>query len=453
MIRPLLFLLSGFFALNASAQYRQMQPAVQSQHRLAAVTGNKSANKTTTGGHRWFNYARDYIDTAEQTITGGANYITGRTVPMWQDTNLIVQGPTATWNVNLVSVGDIFDPMAYSFNDTFFFPSLLSVTPLNTYTIDSVTISGKYRFNPAKTTVVDTLRLSFVHGAGGSETTDDIFSGRTFTSSHYGTVSFYDMHYDSIRNYARHDTTWGTPSDNVKDIILTSANWGDTLADGSMLLKIELPTPLTLTGERAGLSMSFISGDPSIPSSAPFDTLTRADGTYKYNVFEPMIDIVFNDIQAQWAPLFAMDNNAGYYKVQPTWANGWSKAYLSQFTFNINEGHYIYQYPDISWRVGCPACRLMPPTTAVNNVQTEINVHAYPNPANDELNIPFNLTRSAPVKIWIYNMLGQQVATCDMGITSAGTATINTRSLPEGIYLCTVSAGDARSTSKITITH
>lgn len=416
-----------------------------------------AANKTTAGGVRWYNYARDYVDTIEQVLSGGATYVIGRTVPMWQDTNMIIQCASAAWHVNLVSVADIFAPEAPAFNDSTYFEGLLTVADTSSYIIDSIVICGKYRFNPAKTAVVDTLRLSFVQGNGGAESSDDIFGGTTTTTSHYGTITFHDLHYDSIKNYARHTMAWGTPSDNVKDIILTSANWGDTLSDGTMLLQIALPLPLSVSGHGcAGVSLSFVSGDPAIPTGVSFDTLTRSDGSYKFNVFEPMIDFVYDGTWPQWAMLPPLnDHNAGYFKQLPASAGGWAGKYTPQFEFtpSFGEGHYVYQYPDIYWRVSCTGCKLMPPATDVAKVPLIIKADTYPNPAADILHIPFRLSQNSAVEISLTNIVGQVVASRYMGNVASGTAVINTSAIPDGLYICTITAGTEHSVSKIAVTH
>lgn len=472
-MKKLLLLLAGSVAFTAGAQERHLTAAAVSdaqpvgktmdQGQLSRYKTNRitgAAAKTTAGGSRWYNYALQYVDTTQKILSGGTNSVVWGSTSMWQDTNLVVQGTTATRNVNLVSVGSILDPHADAFNDSTYFEGLLKVTASNAYTVDSVSVSGVYRFNPAKTSVVDTVRLSFVKGNGGSEASDDIFSGFSSNSSHYGTVSFHDMHYDSVKNYARHTTAYGTPSDNVKDIILTSANWGDTLSNGKMVFNIQLPTALSVSaGGYAGMSISFISGDATRPTSMPFDTLQRSNGTFKYNVFEPAIDFLSDGTNVQWAPLPpATDHNAGYFKKQPTWANGWSETYLPQFAFfaATGGGAYFYQYPEIFWHVNCSTCGVItnnPSSGAVAGVETIKTVNAFPNPAVNELNVPFTLAQSANVTVSLSNLLGQVVVSQNMGKVTSGSAVINTAAIPNGVYFCTVSADGERNTSKIIIAH
>lgn len=468
MKKLLLLLVSGSIAMTAGAQERHMtavsagdaQPTGKAIDQLSRYRNAKTpgaAAKTTSGGSRWYNYALDYVDTTQKIISGGTTSIVWGTAPMWQDTNLVVQGSTATRNVNLVCVGDIFDPHADAFNDSTYFEGLIKVTSSNAYTVDSVTVAGMYRFNPAKPTVVDTVRLSFVKGNGGSESSDAIFSGGGISGGHYGTISFHDMHYDSVKNYARNNMVWGTASDNVKDIILTNANWGDTLSNGKMVFKVQLPTPLSVSaGGFAGMSVSFISGDASRPTSAPFDTLTRTDGTQKYNAFEPAIDFLSDGTNVQWAPLPpSTDHNAGYFKKQPTAANGWSETFLPQFAFSAatGGGAYFYQYPEIFWHVNCSSCNLITNTLGVKDMHNISNVKAFPNPANDQLTVPFTLSQSANVTVTLSNMLGQVVSSQNMGNVASGNAIISTTAMPDGVYFYTVIAGGERSTGKITIAH
>ena len=60
----------------------------------------------------------------------------------------------------------------------------------------------------------------------------------------------------------------------------------------------------------------------------------------------------------------------------------------------------------------------------------------YPNPFNPETEIRFGLPESSQVKIQIFNMTGQKVATIFNGFLSAGEHQVkfNVNDLPSGVY-------------------
>ena len=477
MKKLFLLLITGSIALGATAQYRQTtavgisaelnQPhgKVYTKAQMQAVhqelnDSHNPAHKTTSGGSRWYNFPYQYVDTTQKIASGGADYIGWTSVSNWRDTNLIGQfSATVARHVSLLTMAEIFNPAAASFNDSVLFTGKMKLTSGNSYTVDSVVVSGKYLGNPAKSSLIDTLRLSFVTGHGGSPSSDDIWGGGSFAGAtgHYATVNFDEMHYDSVKNYARHGTAYGTPSTNVYDILLTSADWADTLANGMWSKAIQLATPLSITaGGMAGMSITFITSDVTAPTTlVPGDTLFRANGTYKYNVFEPAVAFVTTTSAADWAPYIPGDNNVGYYKQQPTWQGGWSGQFYPQWGYElVGGGAYYLQYPDISWHVTCASCGVL--TNMVNGVKdvTGItNVVVSPNPANDVVNVPFTLSQSAHVTVSLTNMIGQVVASQDMGNVASGKAVFNTATLPQGIYVYTVNANNERSTGRVVVAH
>jgi hypothetical protein len=61
----------------------------------------------------------------------------------------------------------------------------------------------------------------------------------------------------------------------------------------------------------------------------------------------------------------------------------------------------------------------------------------YPNPFNPSTSINYNLARDGRVRLTVYNLLGQQVATLVDEVRSAGSHTLNwnAASMPSGIYI------------------
>jgi hypothetical protein len=75
----------------------------------------------------------------------------------------------------------------------------------------------------------------------------------------------------------------------------------------------------------------------------------------------------------------------------------------------------------------------------------------YPNPFNPSTKIRFSLTKADNVKLTVYNMTGQKVATLLNEFRNAGTheVTFNAENLPSGTYMYAISAGNFRSFKKM----
>ena len=75
----------------------------------------------------------------------------------------------------------------------------------------------------------------------------------------------------------------------------------------------------------------------------------------------------------------------------------------------------------------------------------------YPNPFNPTTNINFSVAKASNVKLIIYNILGQQVATLINNYMNAGTYTyqFNAANLASGVYLYSLEAGSFRMNKKM----
>ena len=77
----------------------------------------------------------------------------------------------------------------------------------------------------------------------------------------------------------------------------------------------------------------------------------------------------------------------------------------------------------------------------------------YPNPFNPQTTIPYELTEDAEVKLTVWNMIGQKVATLVDGLVEAGShqETWNAASMPSGIYIARFEVGSKVFTRKMTL--
>ncbi len=77
----------------------------------------------------------------------------------------------------------------------------------------------------------------------------------------------------------------------------------------------------------------------------------------------------------------------------------------------------------------------------------------YPNPFNPSTTIRFSLPKQTQLKINLYNMLGEEVATIADGIYESGNhkVTFNASNLASGAYIYRIVAGDFVETRKMSL--
>ncbi|MCY7411282.1 MAG: T9SS type A sorting domain-containing protein [Chitinophagales bacterium] len=94
--------------------------------------------------------------------------------------------------------------------------------------------------------------------------------------------------------------------------------------------------------------------------------------------------------------------------------------------------------------------------TGVNNVSPELTTSGiFPNPANDQLNVSFNLKESAALSIQLLSISGQHVSIISNEQVPAGGfhKTINTAGLFPGMYLLKTIVNGVASYNKVCIAH
>jgi len=98
----------------------------------------------------------------------------------------------------------------------------------------------------------------------------------------------------------------------------------------------------------------------------------------------------------------------------------------------------------------------LPKTGSVNTINGVTIGDAFPNPANNTLNVPVSVTSGATVSVSISNMMGQVLQTQALGNIGAGqrkTAVFNTSGLAAGIYMYTVESNGQRVTNRVVVAH
>jgi hypothetical protein len=467
MKKTLLLLSSVFAVMTSNGQQRMSNfdlSAQQSEKDYAtfkrSIPGNQQGSRTaakTTAAPRWFSFV-DYFDTSEIDISSS---IALSAPYLWNDTMAMFAysgGSGTVWQHNrMVSMGLVVDPTYSGLNSFLYYPGEMKVTTADAYAVDSIRFFGIYGYNPAKTSVVDTIRVAFVYGDGSSAA--DIYLARTTNPvvlANYGVPTG-----DSLKNYRMHyDTTTNTAAGTtviIKDIILdntgASPAWGDTLSGGEYMGRVGLGTPGTgisiPAGNLIGATLSFISGDPTFIAH---DTVFGSTLGYKYNMFRPYVAHKGLVNAPEFVTYLPENKNDGMFKTLPDTALGWTGQYIPLWFWTASGGASTLQYPYIDFRVVCTSCGLVGPES-VESITTVTKIEAFPNPASGELNIPFTLNRSSDITITLSNIMGQEVASKRMHNVSSGNVVFNTSNIATGVYLLTVDTDGRRTTGRVSVTH
>src|SRR6185312_3822306 len=109
-----------------------------------------------------------------------------------------------------------------------------------------------------------------------------------------------------------------------------------------------------------------------------------------------------------------------------------------------NSTKYIYQVAAVPVKTSI---------TAVQDLANEADFTMYPNPANHNVTIKFNVDQSQHVALEIYNILGEKVYDLNPGILESGlhTILINGQNLKSGVYFVRLITENATATQRLVI--
>lgn len=421
-------------------------------------TDTDPVGKATVGGSRWYSYAEYISKITVEDISDSTS------VPyLWNKGDALAiystaAGGTIADSIDLGSYGMTFDPAFKSMPTSSLFTGFneplvydkndIVVTRAKAYTIDSVNIFAVYGRNNLKTASTDTIRLAVVYGNGasGGDLPAYPFTGSSYKANYgYDTVNSLLMRYDQRAGIISGGTRV------VKDIYLKNT---DTT---SMIKAFGFPVGLNVpAGNVVGISVTFISGEIYTPyKDTVFIGQDRPGNPYNFGMIRPRFfaePVTSGTLSAPSFPnYYPKYYNVGFIKPFPV-TGGWDDYYLASYAFT---GPFKLEIPDIDVKVSCPTCSTIGELGMGIGEQTVFSeVSAFPNPAALELNVPFALKEKANVTVSISNLLGQVIATQNMGNVNVGQkvmATFNTGALPAGIYLYTLEANGQRLANRFSV--
>ncbi len=428
----------------------------------SSEAANTAARTTTTLG-RWYDYADTFLNNAY--ASGGCHGVpsTGSSLmTLWNDTTSTFGFSDGTFGNNTwTSVGLVIVPFDNFWNNTIFPCGSLALRATDAYTVDSVIavgIYGRSYASPAKRAVTDQLRFGLVYGNGSNTSDLQTFFFTGMSDYCVDTLRYLQLFHDSLNNTAGNGTGSTTNSEHTYSFNLHEADTSTTMYFAkAFALSPAFAVP---AGNGIGAAVSFKSGDATYPTtgSVPRDTVQYVDGTFKYGSFLPQI--VFNGTSGSTGIVqfmeygWSADHSVGHFKREGAGDAGWGGFYIPEWAWTSTGGASFLQIPRILFHISCTGCvTICDASLAANNTASTSAFKMYPNPASNVFNIEFNLTATSSVSASLSNVMGQTVATQNLGNVSNGKVSFNTNELPNGVYFYEFIANGSRSTGHVVVAH
>jgi hypothetical protein len=237
---------------------------------------------------------------------------------------------------------------------------------------------------------------------------------------------------------------------NIFDIHTTSTGWDATIID---TIHAGIDEQIVLSDEYRDHDFHVAkTDDESVIFFIWTDTRTE-----DMNISPEIYVKAFDLTAAVNTPTIQMTNEFDYYYVnaaqQAIDSNGY---YFVPCTFAVINGSTTDAEPTHNFIKGIKITpNMFDPDYSVeeNTVINSTDVVISPNPAQDFVNVRFNLTVASKIKVSAYNLVGSEVITKDMGTYNAGSnlVKLNINDLPSGIYFVTLQAGNSRVTKKVIV--
>ena len=116
---------------------------------------------------------------------------------------------------------------------------------------------------------------------------------------------------------------------------------------------------------------------------------------------------------------------------------------------------FYFDATDQTWyySTSTPAVRMDFSPASLNEAGNVFGMEVFPNPANAEANVTFNLNNTADVNITVTDLSGKVVYSNALGNVAAGKSevSLNTAALSNGVYMINVAVDNAVSTQKLVI--
>lgn len=400
------------FVFSASAQFLQApkgQMTKVSETHLKATTLNQ--NKALRESNWIFP-----SDIGFNFGDGSAFYDT-YSQPIWADSTVVTLGADGIGNVFMHSIGYIFDARSLALDENL---SEAPVAESNVYNVESIMVGAWYELRNNK---YDTLLIEV-----GAVNKDDEASVVPLVMT--GTeISFMSQKVTTVPTQQFGvGTQWSNPNKTTFKYVLTE---NDTTF--AYLKEIEIPLPNTITvgvNQVLGLNVTFISGTENAIGDTIMVYGEGATTPSKLNSF--LFYYMSGNTGTDQEFYDPFGNNTFLFNYINTRYQMWTSALYNSML-----------YPEIS---GAALIGFKIAEVQSINKYGELEVNAYPNPANDILNVELNSNENAVISI--VNLIGQTVKVINTNNTFN---TIQISDLTSGMYMLKVEQAGKTYTSKVVV--
>ncbi len=455
-----LFLLAVTALVGFSANAQQAPPLhisgqdAQEVYNVKGFGNTHTSAKSSIAGGRWYNHAF-LIDDA--VVSGQMDY---NFYPIWFDSTVKQRFNTGLGTINYSSLGQIVDPNHFTlYNDINIStndPNDIAITMEQPYKIDSVSFFAYYVENIARpVTIVDTLIFSVSASGNGPETPYYLATpsnapwlvNYTCTSCPDSFVRGFTIGTIDEPNRASGVTDrvmWKVPID-------TSFRRPDS---AGYIFNKEFTYPVMVNGvpgaanippgKTAAVTVTFKSGDIINPGDS-------------FNHYHHMYVVSGEAVQGTYMPYYLYayrDRNMSQLMFSTTTDTYDPTLFVE--TYNTNT--FFKEFHDISAHLVCDNCPTVTEYSSVHNINSIVgtDMAAYPNPANNEINVSFIMNQNVNATVSITNAVGQVIATKEVANVIAkqnNIVTFSTADLSAGLYFYTVEAKGQRTTNRFVVTH
>ncbi len=473
MKRSLLLLGALGVTLGASAQ--QQQPSVVQMHLKDAgmnmpvpvasqyrATRSESMDQPKAAGNktRIYNYVDQLAKANPSILASNSNYVFYPYMWFSADGMGIYSDGSGGYEadtIKLMSVASSMHPFWAGYNGSGDWPNgTMITTSTSNYTVDSITFYGVYGRPNSRASVVDTLRIAYTYGGATSGSNLPIYYFTDFTTMHsrygYDTVRGVFAYMDPARHIMMKKVGGTGPVVQSKDVLLTSSDTGFVVA--SVAAGMSVPA-----GNLVAASITFISGDVTF---VPGDTVFRSSTIsptepFKYGMFRPQVFV--EKLASGTTPGFPTYTPKNYNNGMFVQYPASDSLYYPNWAWSGGSGASSYQFPYVDWRISCPTCAAIGDgnSGSVANISETANIGLpYPNPATNNVTLPVDMKEAAVVTAKLSNMVGQVIATQNLGKLAAqqhANITFSTAGLADGIYMITVEANGNQVTKRVAVTR
>lgn len=400
-----------------------------------------AANKTTgAGGSKWYS-TYDIADGYLGNVLSNNDFV----FHIGWDSTLKQRFSNGVFPVNWLSVASFVDPIfSDGFNSSTLFPGTdIRIQPWNSYTVDSIFFPASYIKSPTGgASTIDTLFLSVApvayNDASITSTTDpDVVNYNGVTAN--GNVLKVQRlgPTDSLNRRLGNAgaVSWKLP---LIDTLRKPKNTDGTFPVRTYVFK--LPTTLTVpAGSGVAMSVAF----------KPGETWANGDSVQQHHYWMPLAaEGADNTIMPYF--YYQYHDHSMSYLMHYGQQGGYSSAISLELA---NTNSYNYEFINMGLHINCANCATIDGATGVANVNVIKGAKAYPNPANNELNIAFGLNETANTTVSISNTVGQVVMSKTLTAVGNGEVTFSTANLSNGVYFYTVEANGQRQTERFVVAH